>query len=245
MEVKMKRGYFLFIVIVLANFLLLSCNIYVNETTQYMTSYNNINGQDLYKKYSEKTNITYFECYETYNFCNCMFHSVDALYNELITSNKNKTKFKNIFCKDKESSIADKKHIYNENDPNKNLFLRFLNNEIPIVNYNNGCEMKTVYFNDISSLWDIDDKRFFMVDMTGDGILEFCYLIAGCIEIIKYNEEEDSFYLWLFETNHHRPIGNGQMYFASYNLTTIFAYYVYDLSGSFRYLYDNCCNTLF
>ena len=115
-----------------------------------------------------------------------------------------------------------KRHEYNKYNPDKNLFLQFLNDEIPLVGHD---ELEgTIYFSDFN-MYELndDEERFYIVDMNGDGNPEFGYIHVGMLYMLRYNEEKDCFELWLAETQRQRPLGNGKMYYqggGSYNATS-------------------------
>jgi len=120
------------------------------------------------------------------------------------------------------------RHEYNSNDPNKNLFLQFLHDEIPVTNY--GEDNKALFFSDIDSAKiEKEDKRFFIVDMDGDGKPELCYLYPAMLDIVRYNEETECFELWLSEGQHQRPLGEGQMWeHTSLMSAFVDSYFLYD-----------------
>ncbi|MEH2957284.1 hypothetical protein [Candidatus Merdisoma sp. JLR.KK006] len=128
------------------------------------------------------------------------------------------------------------RHIYNENNPDKNLFLQFLHDEIPITHYpyewiEGTTIYKTLYFSEI-----IDEFGFYpelyMVDMDGDGIQEYCFRIVALLNTIKYNEELGCFEIWLQEREQQKPIGNGQMYSKDFHTDTRYGYYLYDKNAN-------------
>jgi len=117
------------------------------------------------------------------------------------------------------------RHEYNKHNPDKNLFLQFLHDEIPVVNMD-GSE-KTFYFSDLSEVADEDRKIFYIVDMDGDGKPELCckYQELAAINIMRYNEEKDCFDLWLSGLSQQFPLGNGEMYIIGNSWTS---YHLYD-----------------
>jgi hypothetical protein len=120
------------------------------------------------------------------------------------------------------------RHVYNANDTDKNLLLQFLNDEVPIINYEE--EGKIVYFSDLDTdgIGPLDRKRYHIVDMDGDGRQDFCFTYPASRDVIRYNEKMECFELWLSELNKQFPIGNKQMYFAMFNTITIYSYLRYD-----------------
>lgn len=119
------------------------------------------------------------------------------------------------------------KHIYNSTDADKNLLLQFLNDEIPIINYIESGEKKTVYYSELDSGYDY----FYIVDMDGDGKKEFCIFITAETLIIKYNEQKESFEVWLRTRIQEKPIGNGKTYAIDSHTDTGYSYYEYDENG--------------
>lgn len=123
------------------------------------------------------------------------------------------------------------------------LFLQFLNNEIPIIrneqwewdwNLNN---LDRVYYSDISDRvenYHGDDiySIFYIVDMDGDGNSEFCFYSRALLYIIKYDEDNGVFNLWLTGSTNQKPLGNGYLYYYSGNLTIIHAYEMYDKNAN-------------
>ena len=125
---------------------------------------------------------------------------------------------------------------YNKNDYDKNLLLQFLHDEIPIINYQQ--EGRTVYFSDLrndspisyipeDTLGSVFDY-FYIVDMDGDKKPEFAFCPPGGRDLIKYNEEIGCFELWLSETYHHYPIGDGQIYVILPTQPMVYVYEKYD-----------------
>lgn len=130
---------------------------------------------------------------------------------------------------------AKERHIYNASNPDKNLFLQFLHDEIPVINYPYGQRegkaiYKTLYFSEIKDEFGFSPEfsEFYMVDMDGDGIQEYCFKIPALLNTIKYNEELQCFEVWLQERNQQKPIGNGQMYSKDFHTDTRYGYYLYD-----------------
>lgn len=138
----------------------------------------------------------------------------------------------------KEKSISDEEvieieetdsqaNVYNELDSSKKLLLRFLNDEVPIVNYLENGDRK--YYSDISDVnISLEDSKFYIVDMDGDGTNEFGYYRYPMLDIIKYDKEDDNFELWISVKSQQRPIGEGEMYAIITSQPIIYEYYQYD-----------------
>lgn len=127
---------------------------------------------------------------------------------------------------------ARERHVYNTSNPDKNLFLQFLHDEIPIIHYPYGwiegeTIYKTLYFSEIKDEFG-SFPEFYMVDMDGDGRQEYCFGVPALLNTIKYNEELGCFEIWLQERNQQKPIGNGQMYSKDFHTDTGYGYYLYD-----------------
>ncbi len=120
-----------------------------------------------------------------------------------------------------------KVNLYNELDSSKNLLLKFLHDEVPIVNYPEEGDMK--YYSDISDEnISLEDSKFYIVDMDGDGINEFGYYRYPMLDIIKYDQEDDTFELCISVKSQQRPIGEGEMYAIITSQPIIYEYYLYD-----------------
>lgn len=121
--------------------------------------------------------------------------------------------------------------IYNENDSSKNLLLRFLNDELPIVNYKGASDK--LFYSDISDPnIKLEESEFFIVDMDGDGKDEYGFFIHPMLEIIKYDDEKEQFELWLSVKSQQRPIGKGEMYAIITGQPIIYEYYKYDADAN-------------
>lgn len=132
-----------------------------------------------------------------------------------------------IVIKDTEFTPRDK-HVYNSADADKNLLLQFLNDELPIINYIESGEKKTVYYSQLDGGYDY----FYIVDMDGDGKKEFCIFITAENLIIKYNEQKECFEVWLRTRIQEKPIGDGKAYAIDAHTDTRYSYYEYDENGN-------------
>ena len=118
------------------------------------------------------------------------------------------------------------KHTYNAEDSDKNLFLQFLHDEIPIVDYM--YEGNIAYYSDIRSIGDTDFKQFYIVDMTGNGKMDFCFFDTGVREIIVYDEQREVFTVWLTMRSQQYPLGNGKTFSIDEHMELKYGYQVYD-----------------
>ena len=115
---------------------------------------------------------------------------------------------------------ARERHIYNKNDEQKNRFLQFLNDEIPIVDYDvDNYPPETVYASEI--FLDVRERNcmpnmYYVLDMDGDGEDEFCFYSWLVLNIIKYDHEREVFTLWKYDDWRYKPLREGEMY-AAYN----------------------------
>lgn len=123
---------------------------------------------------------------------------------------------------------ADSKvNIYNVHDSSKNLLLRFLHDEVPIIDYSE--EGETKYYSDIADEnISLEDSKFYIIDMDGDDTNEFGYYRYPVLEIIKYDKEDDKFDLWISVKSQQRPIGKGEMYAIITGQPITYEYYQYD-----------------
>lgn len=144
--------------------------------------------------------------------------AVDKYDNEAI-----KTIKLNIIPQDTEFEPRER-HTYNASDPDKNLFLQFINDEIPLINYEG---KGVVYYSELNAYEDI----YCIVDMDGDGKNEFCFNTVVTNNVIKYNEEKQCFEIWTQTGFHVRPIGNGKMYELPQHIDFIYTEYYYDRKG--------------
>ncbi len=135
---------------------------------------------------------------------------------------------------------ARERHIYNKNDEQKNRFLQFLNDEIPIVDYDvDNYPPETVYASEI--FLDVRERNcmpnmYYVLDMDGDGEDEFCFYSWLVLNIIKYDHEREVFTLWKYVDWRNKPLRTGEMY-AVYNAehvpaTKSWVYETYDKDGS-------------
>lgn len=145
--------------------------------------------------------------------------AVDKYGNEAV-----KTINPNIIAQDTEFEPRER-HTYNASDPDKNLFLQFINDEIPLINYEG---KGVVYYSELNAYEDI----YCIVDMDGDGINEFCFNTVVTNNVIKYNEEKQCFEIWTRARFHARPIGNGRMYEMPQNIDLMYRDYSYDKNGN-------------
>ena len=115
---------------------------------------------------------------------------------------------------------ARERHIYNKNDEQKNRFLQFLNDEIPLVDYDvDNYPPETVYASEI--FLDVHERNcmpniYYVLDMDGDGEDEFCFYSWLVLNIIKYDHEREVFTLWKYDDWRYKPLREGEMY-AAYN----------------------------
>ena len=135
---------------------------------------------------------------------------------------------------------ARERHIYNKNDEQKNRFLQFLNDEIPIVDYDvDNYPPETVYASEI--FLDVRERNcmpnmYYVLDMDGDGEDEFCFYSWLVLNIIKYDHEREVFTLWKYVDWRNKPLRTGEMY-AVYNAehvpaTKSWVYKSYDRDGN-------------
>ena len=120
------------------------------------------------------------------------------------------------------------RHEYNKLNPDKNLLLQYLYDEIPLYFANSS---KTYYFSELSEIIDEDEKNFYVIDMDMDGKPEFGIISPelGAIILIRYNEQKDCFESWLEERRQQLPLGNGRMYEISSSASyQVYSYLVYD-----------------
>ena len=122
--------------------------------------------------------------------------------------------------------IPKERHTYNAEDSDKNLFLQFLHDEIPIVDYM--YEGNIAYYSDIRSIGDTDFKQFYIVDMTGNGKMDFCFFDTGVREIIVYDEQREVFTVWLTMRSQQYPLGNGKTFSIDEHMELKYGYQVYD-----------------
>lgn len=115
---------------------------------------------------------------------------------------------------------ARERHIYNKNDEQKNRFLQFLNDEIPLVDYDvDNYPPETVYASEI--FLDVHERNcmpnmYYVLDMDGDGEDEFCFYSWLILNIIKYDHKREVFTLWKYDDWRYKPLREGEMY-AAYN----------------------------
>jgi len=123
------------------------------------------------------------------------------------------------------------RHEYNKHNPDKNLFLQYLNDEIPLVF--DAAGNKAHYFSYGSDDAETSEMRFYIVDMDGDGKPEFCYRYHSSFDIIRYNEEKSYFELWFSGRQQCTPLGNGKIHehFSSANMFAD-SYQTYDNAGN-------------
>lgn len=121
--------------------------------------------------------------------------------------------------------------VYNEDDSSKNLLLRFLNDELPIVNYK-GASNKLFYSDIADPNIRLEESKFFIVDMDGDGKDEYGFCIHPMLEIIKYDDEKEQFEVWISIKSQQRPIGDGEMYAIITGQPMIYEYYKYDTDAN-------------
>ena len=111
---------------------------------------------------------------------------------------------------------ARERHIYNKNDEQKNRFLQFLNDEIPIVEYNvYKYPSETVYASEIymgDSEGNLMPDMYYVLDMDRDGEDEFCFYSLMVLNIIKYDHEREVFTLWKYFDWKYKPLREGEMY---------------------------------
>ena len=115
---------------------------------------------------------------------------------------------------------ARERHIYNKNDEQKNRFLQFLNDEIPIVDYDvDNYPLETVYASEIymgDSEGNLMPDMYYVLDMDRDGEDEFCFYSLMVLNIIKYDHDREVFTLWKDVDWKYKPLREGEMY-AAYN----------------------------
>ncbi len=124
-------------------------------------------------------------------------------------------------------------NMENININDKKLFLQFLNNKIPVKDYEySGVVM---YYSDIINKYGYGNENpkdsnsiFFITDMTGDGKKDFAYFYNASIDIITYDEEEKIFKLWFTGKSQLRPIGNKEMYSIITSQPIVYEHFTYD-----------------
>ncbi len=113
-------------------------------------------------------------------------------------------------------SETKERHIYNEEDDEKNRFLQFLNDEIPLVGYDVYTNPpETVYASEIymgDSENNLMPDKYCVTDMDGDGENEFCFYSWLVLNIIKYDHAQKVFTLWLDIDWNYKPLRTGEMY---------------------------------
>lgn len=114
-----------------------------------------------------------------------------------------------------------KRHIYNANSYEKNLLLQFLHDEIPLEDSTG----KLVYFSEYSEHGGL---YYYIVDVDGDGQLDYSYWETGGNTFIRYMKEKGRFEVWLCTRTDCYPIGNGVMIDVVANTSSWYTYMVYD-----------------
>ncbi|MCH5280643.1 MAG: hypothetical protein J1E61_04175 [Lachnospiraceae bacterium] len=82
------------------------------------------------------------------------------------------------------------RHIYNVSDPDKNLFLQFINDEIPLLDFSG---KGIVYFSEVEA----ERDTFYIIDVDEDGKNEFGFRTTERNILIKYDEADHCFKVWL------------------------------------------------
>jgi len=114
-----------------------------------------------------------------------------------------------------------RRHIYNANSYEKNLLLQFLHDEIPLEDSTG----KLVYFSEYSEHGGL---YYYIVDVDGDGQLDYSYWETGGNTFIRYMKEKGCFEVWLCTRTDCYPIGNGVMIDVVANTSSWYTYMVYD-----------------
>lgn len=128
------------------------------------------------------------------------------------------------------------RNVYNPYDSDKNLFLQFLNNEIPLIDNREGT-MRVLFFEDLleETTSQTEASGYYIVDITGDGAKDFCVVIQPLIFIFTYDENTGFFRLWMVERSQQCPLENRQMYSCDVHTQIIWSHHFLDETGEVIY----------
>lgn len=121
---------------------------------------------------------------------------------------------------------------HHESDAEKDRFLAFLNNEIPIMEYPLGAPQTALYCGDIMD-GDPGEKRneavYAIMDVNGSGENEYIFYGRDGAVCMSYDEENERFVCQMFwDTKDTFFLGDGQVMFYHAGETNVYTYAVYD-----------------
>lgn len=122
--------------------------------------------------------------------------------------------------------------LHNADDMEKDRFLAFLNDEIPVANYPSGEQGVVLYYGDFrDKAWENpqDEPCYGIMDVTGDGENEYVFYNGDTAVCMAYDEETEQFdCLFLWDTRQTFWLGQGRVLCFSPGETNVYTYLVYD-----------------
>lgn len=122
--------------------------------------------------------------------------------------------------------------LHNADDVEKDRFLAFLNDEIPIADYPFSEEESVLYYGDFKDReWENpqDEPCYGILDVTGDGENEYVFYNGNTAVCMAYDEKEERFdCLFLWNTRQTYWLGEGQVLCFLPGETNVYTYLVYD-----------------
>lgn len=167
------------------------------------------------------------------SLCGCMglkqAEMPDEIQTETMTQIQKETERKTA---KKPAVQPNERTLHNADDAEKDRFLAFFNDEIPVADYPFSEQGVVLYYGDFKDKeWVISQEEPFcgIMDVTGDGENEYVFYNGDTAVCMAYDEQKEQFNcLFLWNTRQTFWLGQGQVLCFLPGETNIYTYLVYD-----------------